>query len=205
MVFYFSGTGNDLAAANILKCCDEVFDIADCLRRGQSSFSPASDEPVIIVAPIFFGGLPTVVEEFLASFRLLTAPAGLYGVLTYGGGAFDAPLILRDALAPCGAPVTAIYTVVMPANFCVLYPIASDEAIEATLAQSNEELRAIRAAIRDGAPSPKREDLSRPMTGESRKGRAVYDEMRKTSHFHVADSCVHCGVCASMRRPRSSV
>lgn len=199
MVFYFSGTGNSLAAANVLKCCDEVLNIADCLRSRRFEFSPAPDEPVILCLPVYFGGLPTVAEDFFKRFRLRTRPSGLYGVLTYGGREFDSPLVLRDALLQVGAPLTAVFTVRMPANFVIFYEIADDEQIAHYLEKSGARLAAIRAFIRDGAPNPGSADLSRPLPPDSPsvRGREKYDELRKTSHFHVADTCVHCGVCAS--------
>ena len=67
MIFYFTGTGNSHAAAMQLqyRLGGRLINITDCMQKGSFSFEAGEDEPVGIVCPVYFGGLPSIVNDFL--------------------------------------------------------------------------------------------------------------------------------------------
>ena len=74
MLFYFSGTGNSLQAARAVAQADEpMYDMAACLRSGRFRFPCEKGEAAGFVFPVYFGGLPSVVADFVSKL-LIDAP-----------------------------------------------------------------------------------------------------------------------------------
>jgi len=194
MIFWYSGTGNSLDAAKRLRIGEEaLLSAADCLREGRLSFSPQADEAVGFVLPVYFGNLPQTVRDFLSRVRFETRPAYVYGVLTCGGNAYEADRVLAQALAAAGCAADAVWTVRMPENNVVCAVLQDAETVAAVLARAQEELAAIRGEIEERVRRP----IEAPPSEDAARRREKYDLQRRTAPFHVADTCVHCGVCAS--------
>ena len=86
VIYYFTGTGNSLAAAKkiaaVLGDC-EIVPIAS-LANTPGAIAPEAGQ-IGIVCPVYFSGLPAMVTALAK--RLDTAPAGyLFVVVTHGGG-----------------------------------------------------------------------------------------------------------------------
>ena len=96
MIFYFTGTGNSQYAAQKLVSDDErLVSVVECLRKDNYTFEIAENESVGLVFPVYFGGLPVAVRQFIERLRLNAVPAYLYGVLTSGGSPAGAGAMLR--------------------------------------------------------------------------------------------------------------
>ena len=67
MIFYFSGTGNSLYVAQKLQETEggELINITDALNKKQYNYKPEDGEKVGIIFPVYFNGLPTIVEQFM--------------------------------------------------------------------------------------------------------------------------------------------
>ena len=67
MIFYFSGTGNSLYAAQKLHEAEkgELIDMAGALNEKRFEYELSEGEKVGIVFPVYFYGLPTIVAEFM--------------------------------------------------------------------------------------------------------------------------------------------
>src|SRR5665647_3157676 len=72
VIFCFTGTGNSLYAAQTIANAnnDKVILIADAYKAKQFAYTLANNESVGFVFPIYFWGLPTIVDEFIAKLRL---------------------------------------------------------------------------------------------------------------------------------------
>ena len=71
MIFYFTGTGNSqYVAQSLAREGERVISIGECLRNGRFAFDVLGFEPVGIVCPVYFGGLPMAVVQFLDKLEL---------------------------------------------------------------------------------------------------------------------------------------
>ena len=195
MIFCFSATGNSLDLARRL-CAEgeSPVEITACLQDGRFDFSIAENEPVELVSPVYCGGVPQCVSDFLARLSLPAPPAWLAVVLTESGAAGEAPAVFaREMSFALGRAPDAVYTVRMPENNVIEAALWEEDAVQETIAAAHGEIEAIRAAIDKRTPCPAAGEI----TEQTARLRAHYDEMRQTAPFHVADTCVHCGVCAS--------
>jgi len=101
MIFYFTGTGNSqYVAQSLAKEGERLISIVECLRNDKYDFDTLGFEPVGIVCPVYFGGLPMAVIQFLEKLELSEKPAYLYGVLTYGGFAAGAGNMMKVRSLP---------------------------------------------------------------------------------------------------------
>lgn len=86
MIVYFSGTGNSLLVARMLRelTGDDMVSIPDLVRKGTETLT--SNRPFVIVAPIYAWKIPNYVEDFI----MRTGFKGtdmVYFVMTCGGEA----------------------------------------------------------------------------------------------------------------------
>ena len=195
MVFYFSGTGNSYQAA--LAVCAEgetPLDMAACLREGAFRFEPGAEEAVGFVFPVYYGGLPTVVADFVKKLLLLRPAAYCFAVLTCGGGSYGAPEMLAKALHARGVRLDAAFTVVMPENYVLLFRTPEPEERDRILAAASDRLDTVRASV------ARREKTGVHVTVRDRLYSGgmypSYLSGRKTAKFYADETCVGCGVCA---------
>ncbi len=195
MIFYFSGTGNSYQAARAL-CVpgEKPLDMAACLREGRTRFAPDPAEAVGFVFPVYYGGLPSVVADFLKRLLLECPPRYCYAVLTCGSGSYAAPEMLKKALHARGIRLDAAFPVIMPDNYVLMFRIPPEAERRRMLAAAAERLEEIRAAVEG------REPVGFHVTVQDRLLTAgmypSYAHGRKTTKFFADERCVGCGVCA---------
>lgn len=193
MIFYFTGTGNSYDAARQLAGDDKLVNIAECVAKKEYSFELGKEETVGIVFPVYFGGIPSIIQYFIKKLTFDRKPAYLYSVLTCGGDGFGAECMLVKELEKQGLDVDAVVTIVMPDNYILMYEPATDEerakALEkskVTLAELKEKLDA-REHI-----DPKAGLVARAATTLMYP---AYVHGRKTKKFWSDEGCTGCGLC----------
>ena len=195
MVFYFTGTGNSLQAARAVRGEGEaLYNITDCLRDGRFFFEPAADEAVGFVFPVYFGGLPTVVADFVDKLLLARPAAYCYAVPTCGGSPAAAAELLAKKLHARGVILHAAFPVTMPDNYVLMFRVPEGEALERQLSDAAAALEAVREKVarreRSGLHVTVRDRL---LTAGMYPG---YLRGRRTAKFFSDETCVGCGVCA---------
>ena len=193
MIFYFSGTGNSLDAAMQLQGEEKRIDIAECMRKGDYHFSIEEGENVGFVFPVYFGGLPSIVQVFLSRISFDTAPKYLYAVLTCGGSMFGAGNMAAKALAKRGLELHAAFSVVMPDNYIFLFEPESEEAQSTKLQLAQKKLSAIRKCVEQR----KHNDVSSTLLNRTVSAAMypLYVRGRKTEKFYTDDQCIGCATC----------
>ena len=197
IIYYFTGTGNSLAAARtiatILGDCELVPIASQKDIRGD--IVPAADR-VGIVAPVYDFGLPAIVVGFLG--RLDLKKAGYtFCVLTMGGIGASA---LRQANAIAekknGRPFDAAWVVRMVGNFVPLYSPAEGGKLEKALSAADKKVQDIAGKVQKGI-------TVRPGFApfSSLLKRLMYDGFMRQLHeadrqFVSDEKCTHCGTCS---------
>jgi len=195
MIFYFSGTGNSYqAAAALLSPGEEAADMAKWVWEGRFACSLPPEEPVGFVCPVYYGGLPSVVREFIAGLSLETADRYCYGVLTCGGAPQAAAEMLQKDLAAVGISLDACFTVTMPDNYVVMFTLDSQAKIDRTLSAAARELSRIKARVDAREKVPVK--VSAAGRALTRVMFPLYDRARRTGKFTADDQCIGCGTCA---------
>lgn len=199
VVYYFTGTGNSLAAAKRIARAlgeTEVVGIAS-LSNSADVIVPEADR-VGIVCPVYDCGVPVMVAGFAG--RLDLSRAGYtFAVVTMGGMGVSALRQLDGILRERrGRGLDAAFAVRMPGNFPPLSRPPADRKRDAILAAADERLREIAAAIESGrAVRPGFAPVSGLVKALS------YGSLAKSAHgageaFSVSGACTGCATCAEV-------
>ena len=129
MILYFSATGNCLDVAKRLASSldEKLYDVAVSNKNGEYSFEKAPEEGVGLVIPVYYGGIPLPVSEFLGKFSCGNDLPYVYAVFTYGGSIGGADYRLKKLLDKVNIPLHAVYGVKCPDNFLPLFNPEDEE------------------------------------------------------------------------------
>ncbi len=190
MIFYFTGTGNSLAAAKKLRGPEEeLIGMADANRENRHDYRVKPGEPVGFVFPVYFYSLPTVVTEFIDTLNLEGAEY-IYSVITCGGGISQAGAVLKKRLLKRNLPLNYVTELLMPDNYILLYSNKA-EGWAQLLKQADDRLRTIAGDI-----AKKQCSKIKNHTLISDVMAKMYKRARKTAKFYADDVCTGCGMCA---------
>jgi ferredoxin len=191
MIFVFSGTGNSYHVAKSIATAVEV-DLVEMAAavRYKRSFYNANGEPVGFVFPVYYHGLPSVVEEFLETVEILH-PGPTFCVSTCAGESGRACEQLQDILGK-RLRIDAFYDVEMPDNAVFYEDVLSKEEADRMNAKADEAIATIIGSIKEG-----RKGDFRTMAGSDRfdEYRGAYFDFRNTEQFGVDDNCIECRIC----------
>jgi ferredoxin/flavodoxin len=195
IIYFFTGTGNSLAAAQTL-CAElgecELMPIAPLMKTGDDIVPDA--ERVGIVCPVYDMGLPSIVAEF--AHRLKPDDiAYLFAVLTMGGIGDSALKQLDGILREKHRRLNAAFTLQMPGNFVPLYNPPGGERKERILGAAGEKIQKIARAIRNGEQNP---PGIAPLSSLLKV--FLYPPFIRRVHgydekFTADDRCTSCGIC----------
>lgn len=199
MIFYFTGTGNSLYAAARLAhaTADRVVSIAECMQQETFSF-PEPCERVGFVFPVYWYGLPVIVERFLDRLALGGCDY-VYAVVTCGGSAGGTADALRARLQARGTALSAAFSVRMPDNYILLFSPPKAEKRASLLAEADRRLDAVAAAVTE-----KRcafdvvSGAVKPLSGLLHR---YYESHRGVGKFRADDRCT---AAAAVRRSAPS-
>ena len=154
MIFYFSATGNcryvaeRAAAATGERCVS----ITACMQAGELAFTPRDGEMVGIVSPVYFWGLPSIVNAFLERL-ILGRPEYLWFAATYGTTTGQAGRFVSEHLrAKVPLPAVRVYYPHYERVRRTGYFAVTDACVGCGLCARNCPVSAIE--IRDGRPAP---------------------------------------------------
>ena len=133
MIFYFTGTGNSLFAAQKLADeGEEIVSIVEALRSKTFHYTLKEGEKLGFVFPVYFY---TVSDPVLELVRNLTVEnAGfVYAVIPCGAGIGTAGGFLKSELKKRGLELQRVDALVVPDGALIFYDIDSPEKMEKTL------------------------------------------------------------------------
>ncbi len=193
MIFYFTGTGNSLYAAQ--KLADEgekIVSIVDALRSKAYHYTLNVGEKLGFVFPVYFY---TVSDPVLELVRKLTVEnAGfVYAVIPCGASIGAAGGLLKSELKKRGLELQRVDALVVPDGALIFYDIDAPEKMEQQLAAATKELASIKQAVdrREG-----NRITGNPIAGKI--GLAAYHACMSTKAFYADEKCIGCGKCASI-------
>jgi ferredoxin len=199
IIYYFTGTGNSLAAAKkiaaVLGGC-ELVPIAS-LKNRNGDITPLA-ERVGIVSPVYDAGLPRIVAEFAGQLNL-SGVRYTFGIVTLGGTGVSALHQLNGIVSrKNGRKLDAAFAVKMPGNFPPVGKIALPEKQQEILKTAEKRLVEIAGIIGKGTAVP---PGFSPLSSLMRS--LVYPPFFKNVHgadkdFSVSDACTSCGTCAKV-------
>jgi ferredoxin len=200
IIYYFSGTGNSLAvvkkiAASLGDC--ELVSIASQKDTRGDIISEA--ERVGVVCPVYFSGLPLMVEEFVKRLDL-SRTRYAFGVVTFGGSGSAPALRQLDAILmkQHGRGLDAGLSAKMPGNYIFMYSSPAGKKQADLLASANNQIAEMIPAIERCEHRP----VPWSIIGEILHA-VAYPWFTSHAHtedqkFSVTEACTSCGTCAKV-------
>ena len=193
MIFYFTGTGNSLYAANTLAADGEqVISMIDAVREKRFHYTLADNEPLGFVFPVYFYTVSDPVLDFVRSLTVDNA-SFVYAVIPCGASIGPAGGFLKSELKKRGLDLQRVDPLIVPDGALIFYDIDAPEQMEQTLQAAAKELQVIKQAVAQRRPNR--------ITGSAAAGKtglAAYHLCMSTKKFFADDKCVRCGKCASV-------
>jgi ferredoxin len=202
MIFFFSGTGNSLyAAQRLAEDQDEkLISIAECIKSDKYDFDIEQNEVLGFVTPVYFWNTPSIVCNFLKKLRIKGFDCNFTFICyTCGGSIGVADKKVEKLLYQKSIVLSATYSVTMPDNYIVLFDfLTPKKEIPGILKSADDKLEAISNKIERREKSVTL--ISRQMTPHLNTffNYPIYELARSTKKFYAKDSCVGCGLCAKL-------
>ena len=193
MIFYFTGTGNSLYAAQKLADeGEEIVSIVEALRGKAFHYTLKEGEKLGFVFPVYFY---TVSDPVLELVRNLTVEnAGfVYAVIPCGASIGTAGGFLKSELKKRGLELQRVDPLVVPDGALIFYAIDPPEKMEKRMEAATKDLASIRQAI-DRCEG--NHIKGSPALGKA--WLAAYHACMSTKLFHADVKCIGCGKCVSI-------
>ncbi|MBR0271757.1 MAG: EFR1 family ferrodoxin [Methanobrevibacter sp.] len=192
MIVYFSATGNCRYVARQIaeSLNDDAISLLDIAEINLSD-----GETLGFVFPTYFWGLPSIVNELLS--KLTISKSGdnyVFHIATYGTTSGQNAEYVERHLKNKGIVLDAKFAVKMPDTWTPTYDLSNHEEV---LKLNQDEKPQIEEIInhvnnRDNGDFIKSHI---PMI-VCKFAQVIYDKRRNTSHLHVEDTCIECGLCS---------
>ena len=196
-IFYFTATGNSLQVSNdlaeMLGDC-EVVSIA-----GFDRAEPITAERIGIVFPVYFWGLPLIVERFLNEMKIEGNPY-LFAVATFGLWPGKALELAEGVLRRRGMQMNTGFFIKMPDNYILWYGAKSQAAQTKCFQNEKEKIKKISRVFLSKANTPiekSRYGIDRLLTVPVNR-LSVKKFSATSSKFSVNNDCIGCGRCAGI-------
>lgn len=195
MIFYFSGTGNSKYVAERIADAtkDELIRITREETNQNKSYSLKEGERLGFVFPIYWWGMPQLVEEFVQRIDLkIKDNCYVYGVCTFGLESHNGLKDLQKQLLRKGINLKASYEVKMVDNYVIAYDIAGKEKQDEICKNARRKTEEI---VRD-VLEEKQTKVSDAI-GTTVKP-IVHGFYKRTDHrkkFYATEACIGCGQC----------
>jgi ferredoxin len=187
VICYFSGTGNSKLAAEKLTLLME-----DRLHNLEQGTFPAlqEQERLVLVAPLYFWTLPSLVLCYLAQYPQLCENE-LHVVMTCGGAMGTGASLITRQLRSLNFNEVYVHALVMTTNYIPRHKVQPPEAAAKAIRTALNQLPEIVTDIRQkrGAHTSSFLEWGLPIF------QGMYDRARCTRHFYVTSRCIGCGLC----------
>jgi NAD-dependent dihydropyrimidine dehydrogenase PreA subunit/flavodoxin len=199
MIFYFTGTGNSLYAANAIAEAqgDRVFSIAALMDQQKDvyQYELGENELLGFVFPIYAWGPPKMVLDFIRKLDVTGNPYA-FSLNTCGNDEGSTSKMIRKALARKGQALDSAFSLQMPNNYLLGFDVDPKEVETEKLKAAELLLSEINKTI---SKRQKNINLTIPGRFPILKTALVNPMFNRfalnTRSFSADDTCTQCGIC----------
>ena len=194
IIFYFSGTGNSLQVAK-----DIAEKIGECEVINLAKYDTSNKitvERVGIVFPVYFWGIPNIIENFLKKIKLESNPY-IFSVATCGGVVGASLVQINDLLMLKNQKLHSGFAITMPENYIVNYNADSKEKQQKLFDKEKSKVAEISEVVinKKEQPLEKSKYMVATLCGKMLNQAVVKKYPTKDTNFNLNDKCIGCGIC----------
>jgi Pyruvate/2-oxoacid:ferredoxin oxidoreductase delta subunit/flavodoxin len=192
-IFYFTGTGNSLMVARDIARTLGDTDITS-IAQVQDEVLDNSCEILGVVFPVYWGGLPLKVLEFLPSLKKFNE-SFIFAVEIHAGNPGNAISQLRAEIQQIGLDLSAGFLLRMPSNYIISYDAPSEQRIQKILGYATNSIKEIVDVVSDKTVHLPSSVLSSYSGIHGSYKQFLERVHRSDEKFWVDDNCTGCEVC----------
>ena len=195
-IYCFSSTGNSLDIARKI-----AVELEDCTIKTMATQPPngpvgGSNESIGFVFPVFYGGLPRLVKQFVEKLNILKGTY-CFAFINFGGYGANTLGMLEDVLQIKGISLSFTDEVKMPGNYIVHYqaftPDKVQKLIKATISKVDEFAKSI--ANGERKPVKRKAQLLSKIANRIYLYKNIAEWDKK---FVINCKCNGCGLCSKI-------
>ena len=130
MILYFSATGNSKYVAE--RIAEATEDTAVSIENEETAVKLKSEECLGIVTPVYFGGLPLPMWNFLERLQLNGHTGYCFAVLTYGYTSGFSAAEVKKLLSEKNLKLSASFGIQMPDTWTPVFDVSDPAAVSGT-------------------------------------------------------------------------
>lgn len=181
-IFCFTSTGNSLYTAK--KIAEKIEGKVLPMNNGRVQ---TQDDIIGFVFPVYFWGLPRIVERFVTEIQISNKDAYVFSVVTSGGPGFGVLGRVKKLLRGKGIKLRYGIRLISVSNYLPEYEAKDSEAIRRRV---DEKLVRIADAI-----SRRMSNRIQASTAINKIIYRVFPDERSDQYFTVASTCTGCAIC----------
>ncbi|MGG7059041.1 EFR1 family ferrodoxin [Clostridium tertium] len=194
MILYFSATGNSkYVAERITKATnDECISILDVMKDEKCSLYIKENENVGIVSLTYAWGCPSIIIDFLNKVSFSGNKKNyFYYIATYGTTpGSNGYLADKNLSQSTGIKFDAFFSVKMPDTWTPTYDLSNKEKVAAINKKAEPQIDEIIEKVQKKSSGDFMKNKLPKIVAQFYK--TCYENMRKTKHFTVDNSCIGC-------------
>lgn len=193
IIYYFSGTGNSLKVAKDVARLMGDTEVRRIERDALKGATSEGFDTVGIVFPVYYYGLPKMVEEFLEELQI-SLDAYVFAIATCGGSVGAGLCQLERIMEAKGISLGASYKVKMPDNYQIMYSPPTTEKQKELFRLQEEKIADIAREVRENKTKALADEgvIKRFLGGMVYK---VFKPHGMDANFWTDDKCNGCGIC----------
>jgi ferredoxin/protein involved in ribonucleotide reduction len=192
-IYYFSGTGNTLAAAKRLSLLldGEVFNIAGCMQMPE--YTAFAAERIVLMFPAYAYGVPFIVRRFVQRFRF-DSPY-IAALVTYGSAPGGALAEIAAVMKKQGRRLSFVSGIPSVENYIPIFGTPSEDICKKRLALQHDAVNAAALALAAGKQknTVPFHPFSRLISGLFRLGKKFFVQA-----YTLNKKCNGCGLCVKI-------
>ncbi len=198
MIFYFTGTGNSYHVAKemALVTKEKLVNMGNLMEYKNDEYELQPGERIGFVFPVYYWGMPTVVEEYIKKLSLKqTKDHYVYAILTCGATVGTTINKLNRLLSKKKLKLDSGYSIACPDNYILLYDVPEQEEQKKLLNEMDLVLEKVKQDVEHRIKDVfcvKRGKAPHLLSGILH---SYYKRNRKTTRFYATEACVNCGLC----------
>ena len=198
-IYYFSGTGNSLKIARDIAEKLEKCELVPIAKVWEEDHLSSSTEKVGFVFPLYWGGLPKIVYDFLSKIELAKSNY-FFAVITYAGDFSSTPLQqIETILNTKSKTLSAGFNIVMPNNYIIRYDVHSEARQKEFFEEAIKNIETIHKTVEKNERNLGKDIFEVILIDYLKFNKSFRDNVYGyDKSFYIEDTCTSCGICVKV-------
>lgn len=197
LIYYFTATGNSFFVAKELVSNMENAQMLPIIKAIRRENFKADAHKIGFVFPLYYGGIPPIVENFIKTLDI-TTDSYIFAVVTRGASKGMVKSQLSSVLQHKGAELSYLKYITMPANYIRMYNIKEQAVNENIIKKAMPHIKAAATDITNNKINIEDGRNIEKLFYKIAYGVWKRSLRRKDNNFKLNDKCTSCGICENI-------